>query len=258
MAPFNPSSSFGSAGGSAVVGRSYLAGLPNWKAALYTSPATAKMVLVGDSTSTEANDFPLYERLRSTHTLVGRGLFGMTGNSTYIIDGGSNGQTCTNWLNDSGGTYTFANLVTSAPNLVIFSYGINDLRAGARTEAQLTADITACVNRIRAALPNTDIILRTPNSFLTTDSGAGSPFNFVDPQTAQNCQDISDALWRAYEAQRGLWASGVVVADLMTDIFGRTAPASSLEMANQIHPSQQGYADIAQTLVDKWIGKFAP
>lgn len=243
-------------GVSAIFGVNYLPGLPNWKAALMGSPSTAKIALVGDSTSLEANDYPLYERLRTLHTTRGYGLYGMTADSSHIIDGGNNGQTCTGWLNDVGGTYTFANLVSDAPDLVIFSFGINDLREAARTEAQLTADITACVARIRASLPTTDIVLRTPNSFLTTDSGAGSPYNYVDPQTPQNCQLVSDALWRAYDAQRGLY-TGVVVADLMTAVFGRTAPATSVAMANQIHPSQQGYGDVATVLVDNWIGKFA-
>jgi lysophospholipase L1-like esterase len=50
-------------------------------------------------------------------------------------------------------------------DLVIFCYGINDIRQNQLTKDQLKANIITCVNAIKAGSPNTDIVLRMPNSF---------------------------------------------------------------------------------------------
>jgi hypothetical protein len=46
-----------------------------------------------------------------------------------------------------------------------FSYGINDIRTNSLTKDQLKTNIITCINAIKAGSPNTDIVLRMPNSF---------------------------------------------------------------------------------------------
>lgn len=238
-----------------------MSSLPNWKARLEGDAANAKLVLLGDSTSVEANCPYLYSRMRGVHMTVGHGLYGMTSDASHVIDGGSSGYTANGWAVDASAVdYTYADLVSDAPDLVVFSFGINDVRTGTYDQAGLEAGIEACVERILNGLPDTDVVLRVPNIFLTTDSGSGSPFNFVSPQTPEACQAYTDMLWGAYMSFEGAWPN-VVVADLQTAVFGRTAVASSPLMANQIHPSANdaasGYARISDFLVDEVFGRAA-
>ena len=79
------------------------------------------------------------------------------------------------------------------PGLVVMCWGINDVRTGATSQAQLVALLTQAVNRIRAVLPTTDIVLWGPNTFLADDpTGAG----LVTP--SGNAQAYSSLLYGAY------------------------------------------------------------
>jgi lysophospholipase L1-like esterase len=219
------------------------------------------MVLLGDSTSLEANDLALYPRLRNFHTAIGEGLGGMTADPAHIISGGCNGWSCNFWNATPGlsaGNYTLANLLVDLPDLVVFCFGINDVRAGGSSQAQLTADLTTAIQTIRKSLPNTDIVLRMPNSFTTDDVGA---LGYVIPNGS--AQAYTDMMRQSYLSLIDRWPN-VVVWDAMERIFGATCQTQAINgatwalMADQIHPSNFGYSRIADGLVADVIGYKVP
>lgn len=222
--------------------------LSHWNVKLAKSPATAKIVLMGDSTaeaSTEAA--AIQDRLRLVHMAAGGGLDGMQ--SANVVMTGHSGAKLGDWLGNS--TYT-NEVISQAPDLVIVTGGINDVRLGACTEAQLTTIIRNTVNYLRAQLPNADIVLRMPNALLSDD-----PFGnaFVTPLAS--AQAYTDILRNAYLAVQGEWPN-VVVFNSQDLIFGRIArPKASTDglMYDTLHPTKgRGYPLIADRLVAGLIG----
>lgn len=239
-------------GATAVWGKAHgKAGLPNWFSKLTSDPTNATMALVGDSTSYDTLMPSIYSQLRSVHAQVNGALAGVQ--SANIVQGGSNGMTLTAWLGGGTGTgLSLAQTISGAYNLVILSWGINDIRTGSRTQAQITADLVTAVNAIRAGSPNTDIVLRVPNSFLTDDVGA---HGYVTPNSS--AQAYSTALRNAYLSLVDRWPN-VVVWDAQTRVFGTTsltqAQAGSGMMSDQLHPGGAGQIAIADMLVYDVIG----
>jgi lysophospholipase L1-like esterase len=216
--------------------------LPRWRSEI---GPTAKIALVGDSTSVDT--YLGFAATFAAATGIGSGLRGMTNDASHFIIGGSSGKTAHNFLTDGTYTYPYTRLVTDAPNLIILSFGINDITILLSTQAQFVADMTAIVNRIQTDLPNADIVLRMPNSFLS-----------VGPMTTP--QIYTDTIRNAYLSLVGVWPN-VVVADLQTNVFGTTCPASSDLMANsgnpqfdQAHPGAAGEAAIINYIVATCIG----
>jgi lysophospholipase L1-like esterase len=164
----------------------------------------------------------------------------------------------------SADTFTFPNknwtsLLAAAPDLIILSYGINDVRLGATTQTQLTTTITSIVNLLRTDLPNCDIVLRIPNAL--SQDNAGGTNNFVttsgavivDQATNANgsvAQDYSDRMYFAYKSLENKWPN-VVLLDVQMAISGRTAPLTAVagNMTDQLHPGPQNYTNIARSLV---------
>jgi lysophospholipase L1-like esterase len=230
--------------------------LPNWFKKLASDPVNAKVAFVGDSTSIEPGT-SLFARLRSFHTAVGEGLGGMVGDTAHIISGGNNGQSCTSWITNVPGTgYTYSQLLADAPDLVVFSFGLNDVRTGISNLAALTADLTTAVHMIRRGLPNTDIVLRMPPS-LTTDDVNGN--GWVVPNSS--AQAYTDIMRNAYLSLVNRWPN-VVVWDAMNRVFGPICRAKFTGsyglMFDQLHPSQFGYNQIDDDLVANVIGYFPP
>ena len=140
--------------------------------------------------------------------------------------------------------------VLQLPGLIVFCWGINDVRTGATTQAQLVARITGAVNRIRAVLPTTDIVLWGPNSFLSDDpTGAG----LVSPATAAAAQGYSSLLYGAYEQLKNVWPNVLVLQK--QDIFGKASSSFAAlggtgfsYMSDQLHPTNG-----AQTQMADWL-----
>ena len=76
---------------------------------------------------------------------------------------GSSGQTALNFINNNVPGANLSDIVAYAPDLIVFSYGINDVRLGLTSKDQLKTYITQAINNIRSSIPNADIILRMPN-----------------------------------------------------------------------------------------------
>ena len=136
------------------------------------------------------------------------------------------------------------------PGLIVLCFGINDVRQGATTQAQLVAMLTRTVNRIRAVLPATDIVLLGPNSFLQDDPTGAA---LVSPATAAAAQSYSSLLYGAYEQLKNVWPNVLVLQK--QDIFGKTCQTyaalggSGLSMmSDQLHPSLG-----AQTQMADWL-----
>ena len=136
------------------------------------------------------------------------------------------------------------------PDLIVFCWGINDVRTGATTQAQLVARIKQVVNRIRAVLPTTDIVLWGPNSFLADDPTNAS---LVSPATAAAAQSYSSLLYGTYEQLKNVWPNVVVLQK--QDIFGKTCQTFAAlggtgvsSMSDQLHPSNG-----AQTQMADWL-----
>ena len=158
----------------------------------------------------------------------------------------------------SGDTFSFANknwtaVVAAAPDLIVLSFGINDVRQGATTQAQLTTTLTSIINFLRTDLPNCDIILRVPNALAQEDLGlhyvTTSGAVIVDQATNANgavAQDYSDRIWGAYKSLEGKFPN-VAFLDVQNAISGRKSPltVASSGMADQLHPGTNVYRSIA-------------
>ena len=236
--------------------------LSNWFAKLASDPANAKLVFLGDSTSLETTG--LYPRLRNFHTAPGEGLGGMVGDPAHIIAGGNNGVSCNYWIQfgpgmGTGGLpYSYTQLLTDAPDLVVMSWGLNDVRQGGRSQAQFTADLTTAIRMIRKGLPKTDIVLRMPNSMTTDDVNANG---YVVPNAS--AQAYTDILRQSYLSLVNRWPN-VVVWDSQNQVFGTQcklqsagAPNFTL-MTDQLHPNGGGYVKIVDHLVAQIIGYWPP
>ena len=191
----------------------------------------------------------------------------------HIIAGGNNGLTLQQWLAEPTGAfpYTQAKLIADDPDLIVYSWLLNDIRQGGLGTTLATivpagiARLTALIDWTRATLPRADILLRMPASILSANVGG---LNFVSDGVTTNpaglAQIYTTALRQIYLSFVGKYPN-VDVMDTMTDrLFGSLAIASSPLMANQLHPSVGvlsdlyaltprggGYAALADALADR-------
>jgi hypothetical protein len=208
--------------------------LTNWLYKLASSPATAKMIFVGDSTSDLAGNAINLISLVNGRTNTGDVLSGFS--TSNMPNFGANGNGIQAFYDSSSPSGKGINdVITTAPDLVIFSYGINDVRQNQLTKAQLKTYLINIVNTIRAALPNTDIVLRMPNSFLTV-SGNGYIQQGSYASVAAAAQAQTDILYYAYKELEGYW-DNVPVLDTQNLCFGRTCLSSAPWMSDEIHPA---------------------
>ncbi|WP_321797126.1 SGNH/GDSL hydrolase family protein [Burkholderia sp. BCC1988] len=220
------------------------ASLPNWKRG---GVAGKKVAWVGDSTTyIIATTGQIQNYLNSTYVSEpGSPLYGVT-NLWF----GSNGNTLYNFLHGTPAGFGIGDVIAAAPDLIVLCYGINDTRQGATSQAQLVTMLKQAVNTLLAALPNTDIVLRMPNSFLTTDPGG---FGYVVP--ISNAQQYSSILQGAYLALENVWPN-VPLVKIQGDVFPEVCPAAGTLWSNQIHPSVAGYERIIDDVVQKQIGWY--
>lgn len=215
------------------------------KAKLNNSPSTFKLAFVGDSTTFGATD--LFSTLRDVYTKSGMIFDGVP--SANIIQGGNNGWTLEAWLSDfksnaNTAPYSLASLISANPDAIVFSFGINDCRQGATTQAQLKARLEEARTIIANSLPNADIIFRMPNSLTKTVVGQ----SYVSGITHQA---VSTIMRDAYLEMENRWPN-VVVADMQADVFGTVAMASNVLMYDELHPTPTGYRAIAHKIASMY------
>lgn len=209
--------------------------LPNW---FRGSLSGKKMAWVGDSTtylmSTVSQNLAY---LVNNYQSAGGPLAGVT-----LQWFGANGNTLSNFVNDTGPAGTnLSDVIAAAPDIVIWGYGgINDVRLGLTSQAQLLALEKFGINRLRAALPNTDIVYRGPNSLLTTDVGGfgyiTSTGLFAGMTLAQAAQAATDIMRGVCRSLKDYWPN-VLALDFMDDLFPGTCVPTSALMNDALHPT---------------------
>lgn len=173
--------------------------------------------------------------------------------SKSFLNFGNNGASLSYMLGLSSSTATgIGGVCAVAPDLLIVRGPIiNDVRLGATTLGQATARITSLIDAVRACSPNTDIVLKSENSMLTTDVGSAG---YVSPNAS--AQAYSTILQQAVLAQIGLYPN-VVVYDTQALLYGVTSPATSPHMVDQLHPGPGGA--LAEAEIDiQILGQLRP
>jgi lysophospholipase L1-like esterase len=217
---------------------------------------TKKIAWIGDSTSDSLfsqsiGGYPLILGNAQTDWAYKRlGKPGMPFYNVTHLDFGISGQTAQNFANDAIPGCTVSDIAAQSPDLNVFSFGINDVRLGTTTKDQLKTYITNSVNKMRAAMPNADIILRMPNPLLYDSANANG---YIDaPVSLNKVQDYTDRMRLAYRELKGIW-SNVYVLDVMgigtNAIFSETCNTLANKgyyQADALHPAGVGYAKIIE------------
>lgn len=151
------------------------------------------------------------------------------------IQAGEVGVKFSNVMNGTS-VYNINWILTQNFDAIHMELGTNDVRDGSTSRAQLVTMIQNFVSTIHASKPNAVIILRTPNSFLSTDPTSSG---YVTPLAS--AQAYTDILWNAYNDVVGTWPGYVAHYDTQTLTFGRTCQPTSAYMADIIHPNDAGY-----------------
>lgn len=169
-----------------------------------------------------------------------------------LQNGGEIGATLTNAMNNTS-TFNINWLLTQTFDLVVICFGINDVRQGAVNAAGISTLLTSAVNQIHTSKPNANIVLWTPNSFLSTDPTSSG---YVVPLAS--AQTYTDALWNGYNNVVGNWPTFVAHVDKQ-QIYGRTCQPTSPLMQDIIHPdTNTGYTASLKALCDRLIPRGYP
>jgi len=206
--------------------------LTNWQKKISTDAGNAKMILLGDSTSDQAgNFFPAVQGIEVL-TAKGRPLDGLL--MSNVPNFGSNGNTIANLWNDKAQVKGLDAVIAQNPDLVVFCYGINDIRTNTLTKDQLKAYIIDCINYLKASLPNCDFVLRMPNSFV---AGLNQGYIIQGGYATQSlaAQGQTDILYNAYKELDKYW-DDVVLFNTQDKIYGRVCPTTTILMTDEIHP----------------------
>lgn len=123
-----------------------------------------------------------------------------------VINGGQNGQTLEGQLAGTGMNAIYA----SNAKFLLACWLTNDARLGARTVAQMTADLLTYIARVKANLPGCDILIWTPNSWQLTDPQG---YGYVNPLSS--AQLFNDNMWQACENVRLTAPPNVAFVDKM-------------------------------------------
>lgn len=238
----------------------------------WSEETRAPVQFAGDSTT--SNAVTLFRELGNTGALTASCNFNNSGsNGARLEDVLKNINAAPYPLVSSGGILTRINAM---PGVLVLSYGINDLRTGARSRADLVSMIDAALqatingtvsgetytsplgsnmpitwSATVAANPDTRIILWAPNS-LTLD-GNGSSFvtltgRFAGMTLDAAAQTITDDLFEAYDVFRD--DPRVFRLVHKQDIFGRTCRtlAENGLMTDILHPNARGQTMLARQI----------
>ncbi len=247
----------------------------------WSEEALAPVQFAGDSTT--SNAIALWEQIGNTGNLTAQ---------ANLFNAGSNGYRLSDaLLNTNGipfplvGPNGVLQRLNGMPGVLVLCYGLNDLRQGAVTRAELIAMLDAAIfatlNGMVAgatytsplgagtsfvwpttvpANPDCRIILWGPNSLASDGNGS----NFVSltgrfaPLTLQQAaQTITDELYAAYDA----FAADPRVFKVIQkqDVFGRTCAslATSGLMTDILHPNARGQVLSARQIVPHLLDGLA-
>lgn len=209
----------------------------------WTEEKRRRLIMAGDSTTSNATQ--LFQYLRNQHGVVAL---------NDLRNHGSNGMRLTDYLNNTNSPiYPLSasisamaeNYDTLEPRIVI-CYGINDVRQGATSQAQLTTLLDSTITSIKASLPDAEIILWGPNSLAVDDPGSTGSVTttglFAGMTLAQASQAATNILYNAYASFVGDSRVKAVVQKQDLPVFGRTVKtvAASGVMTDILHPNARG------------------
>jgi hypothetical protein len=203
-----------------------LAGLNRWFQGGF---AGKKVVFWGNSTISNATY--LFQEF-DTYTVAGSALAGLA--PANVLNYGNNGASLAALLAGEG-PFPIAAVIAAKPDLLVIRGPlIDDVRLGQTDLTQATQLLHQALDQITAGTPDTDILLTSENSLLTTDVGG---HGYVQPNSA--AQQYTDILHDAVLAMQGLYPH-VEVYDIMALEYGTICQPTSPLMADQLHPSQAG------------------
>jgi hypothetical protein len=171
----------------------------------------------------------------------------------HIIAGGNNGALLADWMaGPSSGAFRYNRdkLVTDDPDLIVYSWLLNDIRTGGlgiTVAACVAAGITrlqTLIDWTRTNLPSADILLRMPNTMLTANALSN---NFVTDGATTNptgqAQIYSTALRRIYNYFKNRYPD-VDVIDIQGEVFGAVCASTHPFMLDQLHPNANTVIDV--------------
>lgn len=225
-----------------------------WHEKLRNDPTTAKLLLVGDSTSLRQTNQHSY--LDTYYANSG----GLLDGIPAVDGGGNNGSSLAVWYATRGGSvvatggpgfpsgdgFNYPAVIAADPDLIVLSFGLNDVRLGGTTLEAFTTLLRSVVVSLQADLPDADILLRMPNSLV------GTPNAFLTPATTAAAQTYSTLLRNAYLALESDY-SNLAVADTQMNVFGTQSYDTSIFMQDQLHPNSLGYSTTVDYLVEELI-----
>lgn len=145
-----------------------------------------------------------------------------------------------------------SDVVTFAPDLVVLCYGINDIRWGAVTKAELKAYIVSAVELLQAALPECDVILRMPNALLYD---AANTNTYIDaPTSLSKVQGYSDILRLSYRESMGLFPNTFVLDtqkgkfQLMPEVVSSAAGLYMFSATDSLHPNTEYHGALVRNI----------
>ena len=227
----------------------------------WAEAAVPSLFFVGDSTT--SNAVHMFNRLVTERNLH---------SGTRLANYGSNGYRLLDYLLGTGGIPWPLKQVNTRlagrSGVLVLCYGLNDMRQGAVSEAQLVSLIDAAIHATlhgtvqgasyrstvgagtifnwaanAEAAPDTKIILWGPNS-LTSDGNASAAITFTGQWAGMTlpaaAQAMTDQIYSAYAAFENDPRVHAVVQK--QDIFGRTVRSldSNGLMTDILHPAKRG------------------
>lgn len=155
---------------------------------------------------------------------------------TTILNQGNNGLSLAGFLQGGLGAFPYASLVAANPTLIVFCYGINDVRLGTTSQAQLIALLQQFLDQIHIDLPNADILLWGPNTLLDCNC---SGMNYVQPTaSAQSYSDILYNSYAAFKSNGGGYANvGVLQKQDLVTFTRFTSTVITPYMQDELHPN---------------------
>lgn len=201
--------------------------------------STKRWTVWGDSTS-GPNAVEMWNALNGQIRAPGGELAGLT-----ITNLGINGQTM------AGALTNIADLYATNPDLVSLCFGINDVRLGLTTQAQLAASITNAVIQLKTNFPNVCVVLWTPNALQKNDPQA---YGYVVPLTS--AQAYTDIMRLAYAQLNGLFNDTAYVNKM--DATGSVCIDNSPYMQDILHPNNLGQITNLKPLITRITPPVTP
>lgn len=106
----------------------------------------------------------------------------------------------------------YIDVVAYAPDVIVLSFGINDVRDGSTTANQLQTYIQRCLDNFQTDLPNCDIVLRMPNPLAVEDTGS----HWVTGITPQAATTILYNAYKYFENTN----NRILLMNTMDTLFG--------------------------------------